>query len=204
MATRKPGERAGLTRDRVLDAARAVIADSGLGGLTMRALARRLGVNPNAVYSHLDSKSALLDALLDDALASIREPPLPCSPADAVQHLMVATFDVLLTQGDLVPLYLARRTAPGPCAEQLAEATRKHLVAAGLGDEAAREALGVLVVNAIGFAAFANQTGGVSGLIAGRSPGAVRASYIHGLHWLLAGILRPLPAHLPPKDENGL
>ena len=191
MAKRKPGERAGLTRERVLDAARAVIAEAGLGGLTMRALAHRLGVSPNAVYSHLDSKSALLDALLDDALAGVREPDHPCSPAHAVQHLMTATFDVLLTQGDLVPLYLARRTAPGPCAEALAEATRKNLIKAGLDDEAARDALGVLVVNAIGFAAFVTQTGGLSGLVTGRSPGAVRANYIQGLHWLLSGILGP-------------
>lgn len=59
--------------------------------------------------------------------------------------------------------------------------SERHLLKAGLDDEAARDALGVLVVNAIGFAAFVTQTGGVFGLVTGPSPAAVRANYIQGL-----------------------
>jgi AcrR family transcriptional regulator len=45
----------------------------------MRTLARRLGVAPNAVYSHVASKADLLDALLDDLLAEVT-PPDPGGP----------------------------------------------------------------------------------------------------------------------------
>ncbi|MBD0283747.1 MAG: helix-turn-helix transcriptional regulator, partial [Thermoleophilaceae bacterium] len=57
---RAPGQRAGLSRDRVLAAAHELLADGGLDALTMRALAERLGVRPNALYSHVASKTELI------------------------------------------------------------------------------------------------------------------------------------------------
>ena len=49
----------------MIAAPRELLADGGVDALTMRALARRLEVAPNAVYSHVASKSALLDDVLD-------------------------------------------------------------------------------------------------------------------------------------------
>ena len=69
---RGPGQRAGLTRAAVLDTAHALLAEDGLDALTMRALARRLGVAPNALYSHVPGKTELVDALLDDRLVARR------------------------------------------------------------------------------------------------------------------------------------
>jgi AcrR family transcriptional regulator len=63
--TRAPGQRAGLTREAVISAARAVADREGLERLSMRALASELGVMPNALYSHVNDKTALLDGLLD-------------------------------------------------------------------------------------------------------------------------------------------
>ncbi len=65
-SVRGPGQRAGLSQPAVLAAARELLATAGVDGLTMRALARRLDVAPNALYSHVRSKTDLLDALLDD------------------------------------------------------------------------------------------------------------------------------------------
>ncbi len=50
---RSSGQRAGLTRAAVLAEARALLAEGGLDALTMRALATRLGVQPNTLYSHV-------------------------------------------------------------------------------------------------------------------------------------------------------
>jgi AcrR family transcriptional regulator len=66
-----PGHRAGLHRAAVLDAAHTLVAEDGLDALTMRALARRLDVAPNALYSHVPGKTELVDALLDDRLALV-------------------------------------------------------------------------------------------------------------------------------------
>lgn len=61
-----------LGRDEILDAALALLAESGLGGLTMRALARRLGTDPMALYHYFTDKDALLGAAAERSFASLR------------------------------------------------------------------------------------------------------------------------------------
>ncbi len=68
-STRGPGQRAGLSRDRVLDVATDLLAESGT--VTMRAVAQRLGVAPNALYSHVADKTELVDGVLDRVLAQV-------------------------------------------------------------------------------------------------------------------------------------
>ena len=68
---RGAGQRAGLSRETVLTAARRIADDEGVDRLTMRRLAGELGVMPNALYTYIPDKEALLDALLDDLLAGI-------------------------------------------------------------------------------------------------------------------------------------
>ena len=68
---RGPGERAGLSEEQVLSAARTLSARDGAELLTMRRLAADLGVAPNTLYSYYQSKDALLDAVLDSLLADI-------------------------------------------------------------------------------------------------------------------------------------
>ena len=117
---RGPGQRAGLTRAAVLDTAHALLAEEGLDALTMRALARRLGVAPNALYSHVPGKTELVDALLDDRLSLVAEPdPDAPDPVAALAALMTSTYEVLLGRPGLVPLYLARQGSRGPNAVRL-------------------------------------------------------------------------------------
>src|ERR671913_1071568 len=68
---RTAGQRAGLSREAVLGAARRVADDQGVDHLTMPRLAAELGVTPNALYTYFPDKEALLDALVDDLLAGI-------------------------------------------------------------------------------------------------------------------------------------
>lgn len=183
---RLPGQRAGLTRDRVLAAAREELADGGSDALTMRALAERLGVRPNALYSHVESKTALIDDLLDDALAEVEAPdpvaqPRAADPVDTMHALMASTHAVLLAHPELVPLYLARRGARGPNAQRLGEFMLALLDRAGVTGPEAREALRVLIAYTIGFAAF------VTG--ESREPAdELVGNFDRGLGWLLAGI----------------
>jgi TetR/AcrR family transcriptional regulator, tetracycline repressor protein len=62
---------AGLTVDRIVDTALALVAEEGVAGLQMRALAVRLGVAPSALYRHVPSKDALLDALVERVLSRV-------------------------------------------------------------------------------------------------------------------------------------
>lgn len=63
-----------LNRTRVVEAAAARLAEQGLAGLSMRALAKDLGVAPGALYHHVESKQELLAAvgerLLGDGAAT--------------------------------------------------------------------------------------------------------------------------------------
>jgi len=54
------------TRDRLLQAARDVVASEGLEGLTLRAIARRAGVSHGAPLRHFPSLAALLTAVAAD------------------------------------------------------------------------------------------------------------------------------------------
>lgn len=156
METRRlPGQRAGLTRAHVLAAARELLAEGRLEALTMRALAERLKVSPNALYSHVDSKTALIDDLLDELLAEVHAPdPAVDEPAAGLHALMASTHTVLLSHPDMVPLYLARQGARGPNARRLGDIMLKLLARTGVTGPRAREALRVLIVYTIGFAAF--------------------------------------------------
>ena len=51
-------------KEAILDAAVAIADESGLAAVSMRAVAQRVGVTPMALYPHIGSKSALLDAML--------------------------------------------------------------------------------------------------------------------------------------------
>src|SRR6266700_8281943 len=63
--------RRALTRERVVAEALTVISTDGAQALSMRALARRLGVVPGALYRHVSSKEQLHDLILDSVLAEV-------------------------------------------------------------------------------------------------------------------------------------
>ena len=191
-ARRSPGQRAGLTKSRVLAAARELLAEQGLAALTMRAVASRLGVSPNALYSHVANKMELVDDVLDDVLAEVRAPdPQSADPRGGLHQLMTSTHEVLLAHPDLVPLYLARQGARGPNAQRLGDIMLALLERAEVTGPRAREALYVLVVYTIGFAAFGTRGPLVlSDEIEAPSHELV-ANFDNGLRWLLAGIASP-------------
>lgn len=186
---RSPGQRAGLTRARVLAAARDLLAERGLAALTMRALAQRLGVRPNTLYSHVHSKTALVDDLLDDVLAGVEAPAADVpDPLDGMRALMTSTYRVLLAHPDLVPVYLARQGARGPNAQHLGDVMLALLARAGVSGPGAREALHVLIVYTIGSAAFASRSPLATDDIRPPVDEDHAAHFDHGLRWILTGI----------------
>src|SRR5580693_1240709 len=54
---------AGLTKAGIVQAALGLLDDAGMDGLTVRALAARLGVQAPALYWHVRNKQALLDEM---------------------------------------------------------------------------------------------------------------------------------------------
>ena len=65
-------------KQEIVTAALAIADEKGLAGVTMRAVAQRVGVTPMALYSHVAGKEGLLDLMLGQLLGEI---PLPASGA---------------------------------------------------------------------------------------------------------------------------
>jgi AcrR family transcriptional regulator len=55
-------------RTRILRASRKLFDEKGLEELSLRAVAKTVGITPMAIYRHFDSKEALVDALVLDGL----------------------------------------------------------------------------------------------------------------------------------------
>jgi AcrR family transcriptional regulator len=71
-ATESRSERKERTRRAILDAALTLTEDTGLAGLSLRQVAKEVGVVPTAFYRHFDSIDALGLALVEESFVSLR------------------------------------------------------------------------------------------------------------------------------------
>jgi AcrR family transcriptional regulator len=77
MATKRSSSaepRAPLSRERVLEAAVALADAGGIESLTMRKLAKELGVEAMSLYNHVANKGDLVDAMVDLVVGEIELP----------------------------------------------------------------------------------------------------------------------------------
>ena len=119
-----------LLRERVLDAAVALICTDGWGAVTMSAIAERVGVHRQSLYTEIGTKQALGEAVVaretgqflegvDERLRAHADPVAGLTAA--AEHALTAAADNPLIKtviagasghdGDLLPL-LASRTEP--------------------------------------------------------------------------------------------
>ena len=155
----------------------------------MRGLAEHLGVSPNALYSHVSGKTALIDEILDDALGTVDTPvPERADPFTGLHALMTSSYRTLLEHNDLIPLYLARQGARGPNAQRLGDVALSLLARGGVSETRARDALHVLIVYTIGSAAFSTRAPIAATGATTEGAGSHAVRFDQGLRWLLAGI----------------
>ena len=65
-----------LSKEMIVDAAIAIVDESGISTMTTRAIAKRLGVGQASLYNHITSREELLDLLNARILASVDLTPL--------------------------------------------------------------------------------------------------------------------------------
>ncbi|HEX7242059.1 MAG TPA: TetR/AcrR family transcriptional regulator, partial [Longimicrobiaceae bacterium] len=146
---RTAGQRAGVTRDAVLDAARALAEREGLEQVTMRRLAAELGVTPNSLYTYFPNKTAILDAVLDAVLGGLRPPdPDTADWREGAAELMRASRRLLLAHPHLIPLFISR--PGGANAVRLGELTLRFLERGGVRGRKAVGALRALLAYTMG------------------------------------------------------
>lgn len=86
---RGPGRPRALTEAEVNDAAMELAHRDGIAGLSMRALARRLGVPLMTVYGYVPNKRALEVLVADRILAEVRTPEPDEGPWDVRLHALL-------------------------------------------------------------------------------------------------------------------
>jgi AcrR family transcriptional regulator len=85
-------ERFDIRRQAIVDAAVELANTESLAGVTMRAVAARLGVGTMTLYSYVPSKEELIDLMVDEAnSAMLVAPPLPGYWRDALRAIALRT-----------------------------------------------------------------------------------------------------------------
>jgi AcrR family transcriptional regulator len=104
-APRTPIPRGDRARERILRGALEVLADEGLGGFSMEAVARRAGASKATVYRRWTSQSELLVDAMD---AGFQPFPLPSTGALRTDLIQIfSTFESLVTRGPFSRLMAA-------------------------------------------------------------------------------------------------
>ena len=109
-----------LNLERTLQVALVIADDEGLDAVTMRRLARELGVEAASLYHHVKGKNQILDGLVEVVAAEI-EPPMPSTDwRTAITQRAHNTRAGLRRHRWAVSL-MASRTSPGPATLGLLE-----------------------------------------------------------------------------------
>jgi len=139
-----------LTPQAVVTTALALADRHGLEALTMRGLARELGVEAMSLYHHFASKDALLDAMVDRVYAGILLPEASGQWRAELRRRSVSVREVLHAHPWALPLMESRR-APGPANLAYHEANIACLRAAGFTPEQVAHAYAIVDAFVYGF-----------------------------------------------------
>jgi AcrR family transcriptional regulator len=112
--------KAPLNLQRTLQVALVIADDEGLDAVTMRRLARELGVEAASLYHHVNGKSQILDALVDLVAAEI-EAPVPSANWRAAITQRAHNTRAGLRRHPWAVSLMASRTSPGPATLGLLE-----------------------------------------------------------------------------------
>jgi AcrR family transcriptional regulator len=144
-------QRLPLSRDRVLQTAVALADERGVAELTMRKLAKELGVEAMSLYNHVASKDDLLDGMIDIVFSEI-EPPSASGDWKAELRKRAVSTRAALRRHPWAVGEMEGRTNHGPSNLRLHDAVLGCLRAAGFSLEMTVHAYSVQDAYIYGFA----------------------------------------------------
>jgi TetR/AcrR family tetracycline transcriptional repressor len=197
MARKEP-----LTRERILTAALALASEEGLSGLSMRKLAKALGVEAMALYNHVANKTDILDGIADRVYTEIERPDPALPWAERVRATAMSTYRVL-RRHPVVPLALVTDQANPTSlrALQPLDDLIGALAEAGFDDDGIRQALGAL--NSLVFGSLLLTTAGFAKDQAGHAEREQMDVYIRRVNpATLPHFARVLPAFATGDPEQ--
>ncbi|MFD3462961.1 TetR/AcrR family transcriptional regulator C-terminal domain-containing protein [Nocardia fluminea] len=139
-----------LTRERVLRAAIDLADRQGLAALSMRNLAKTVGVEAMSLYNHVANKDDLYDGIIDLVVAEIYVPRAGGDWRTELRHRAISAHEVLLNHRWATGL-LGSRVNVGPAMLRYVDATLGCLITAGFTYEQADRAWNALDSHIYGF-----------------------------------------------------
>jgi AcrR family transcriptional regulator len=150
-AKRRSARRPPLSRERVLRTAIALADERGVGELTMRKLAKELGVEAMSLYNHVANKDDLLDGMIDIVFGEIEPPAAGGDWRAELRKRAVSTRAALLRHRWAVG-EMEGRTDHGPSNLRIHDAVLGCLLGAGFSEEMAVHAYSLQDAYIYGFA----------------------------------------------------
>ena len=178
-------------RAQILDAALAIADTEGLGAVTMRAVAARVGVTAMALYPHVRSKDDLLDGLVGRLLAELSLPD-PAKPwPDRLREIARSARETARRHPAVMPL-LFSRPAVTPEAVRVVDAIYQAMLDAGVTDREVARVERLVSTLVIGYAI--SETSGRFGTGDPRERRALLAGVDLPAHRRLAAKLEATPS----------
>lgn len=167
-----------LSLDRIVSEAIALLDDEGPGALSMRRLAGRLGTSTMSTYHHVPDKAALVEAIAEEVMADLEQPPED-APWDDALRTMATSFRALTRRhpGVFGVLLSGRRPA---AMLRTAEGVVARLEAAGFSHQDALTVFRITIRYLLGSALVESDSS--------LPPSTVDATFAAGLDALIAGV----------------
>ena len=142
--------RAPLTRERALSAAVALADAEGIGSVTMRKLALKLGIEAMSLYHHVANKDDILDGMIDMVFTEI---DLPSAGADwkTAMRDRARSARAAMTRHPWAISLMESRSSPGPATLRHHDAVLGACRAAGFSVEMSAHAFSLIDSYLYGF-----------------------------------------------------
>jgi AcrR family transcriptional regulator len=146
-----------LSKERVLRAAIGIADRHGLESLTMRNLARELGVEAMSLYHHVANKEAVLDGVIDVVVDEIEQAlrtidaPAPADDWKTALRMRILAAREVLHRHPWAPGVMETRTAVSPAVLRYYDGLLGIMRAGGFSYDLAHHALHALGSRALGF-----------------------------------------------------
>ena len=145
-----PGSRRPLNRGRILAAAMEIADERGVGAVTMREVASRLGVEAMSLYNHVKNKDDILDGMVDLVIEQIDLPVDADDWREAMRRRAVSAHQVF-GRHRWAPLLIDSRESSGPARLHYFDWVLGKLMVAGFSIEGAARAFSLLDSYVYGF-----------------------------------------------------
>lgn len=150
---RRPAQ---MTTAVIVDAALEIMSTQGLSALSIRSVAKQLGLSPMSVYRYVDSKESLLDHVVRRVLDRMEIPHAASLDwSERIVATMTAWHDLLIDNAEVVPLLVDRPVPLGSVGmARIADNVLANLEDAGIPSHEAVQAFWQIFILTLGHVVF--------------------------------------------------